>query len=124
MPPDQCLSVSPTELGFFDCDAWDDLLNPIEEKRVIAVDGSELLKVSTEAGLQNLYTWHALRLAAKLGVPVPSLNDLVVRFLDRVGRRGDAYTWPRSVLRVTTFAPPSGLLAIEGLLAEARQAVR
>jgi hypothetical protein len=102
----------------FEADAWDDLLNHIEEKRVIPIIGPELLTVATDTGPQNLYTWLAPRLAARLGIPAadlppaPSLNDVVVRFLARRGRREDAYTRLRTILRETTFAPPPALLQL------------
>jgi hypothetical protein len=44
--------------------------------------------------------------------PAPSLNDVVVRFLARRGRREDAYTRLRTILRETTFAPPTALLQL------------
>jgi hypothetical protein len=39
----------------FDDDAWEDLLNYIEEKRVIPIIGPELVVVQTDAGPENLY---------------------------------------------------------------------
>ena len=102
----------------FEADAWDDLLNHIEEKRVIPIIGPELLTVATDTGPQNLYAWLAPRLASRLGIPAadlppaPSLNDVVVRFLARRGRREDAYTRLRTILRETTFAPPTALLQL------------
>ena len=51
-----------------DDDAWDDLLNYIEEKRVIPIIGPELLKVDTDSGSRLLYDWIAEKLAAKLNV--------------------------------------------------------
>jgi hypothetical protein len=99
----------------FDDDAWEDLLNFIEEKRVIPVVGPELLTVATETGPQNLYDWLAGKLATRLGVapaslpPRPSLNDVVVQFLGHRGRREDAYTRIRTILREVTFAPPTAL---------------
>ncbi len=96
----------------FDDDAWEDLLNFIEEKRVIPIIGPELLTVETETGPQNLYLWLAKRLASRLGIDIarlpspPSLNDVVVQFLGNRGRREDAYTRIRTILRETTFAPP------------------
>ena len=66
-----------------DDDAWDDLLNFIEEKRVIPIIGPELLKVETDSGPRLLYDWIAEKLAVKLNVdtsklPTPySLNDVV-----------------------------------------------
>ena len=54
MPP---LAVeSPTSaVTSFDDDAWEDLLNFIEEKQVIPIIGPELVVVQTEAGPENLY---------------------------------------------------------------------
>ena len=99
----------------FDEDAWEDLLNFIEEKRVIPIVGPELLKVETEAGPRLLNDWMAEKLAAKLGVdtarlPSPyTLNDVVCWFVASRGRREDTYTRMRSILRETTFAPPKAL---------------
>ena len=98
-----------------DEDAWDDLLNFIEEKRVIPIVGPELLTVETEGGTRLLYEWMAEKLAAKLGVdtsrlPSPlTLNDVVCWFLATRGRREDTYTRMRSILRETTFEPPKAL---------------
>src|SRR4026208_1870776 len=39
----------------FDDDAWDDLLNYIEERRVIPIIGPDLLRVQTDRGLRALY---------------------------------------------------------------------
>jgi len=98
-----------------DEDAWDDLLNFIEERRVIPIVGPGLLTVETESGPRLLYDWLADRLAAKLGVdtaqlPLPyTLNDVVCWFLSARGRREDTYTRLRSVLREANFAPPKAL---------------
>jgi hypothetical protein len=102
-------------LATLDDDAWDDLLNFIEEKRVIPIIGPELLKVETETGPRLLYDWIAEKLAAKLGVdtknlPQPySLNDVVCWFLTSRGRREEAYTRLRSILREANFTPPLAL---------------
>jgi hypothetical protein len=99
----------------FDDDAWEDLLNYIEEKRVIPIVGPELLRVETETGPRPLYDWLAEKLAARLGVdaralPSPfTLNDVVCQFLAMRGRREEAYTRLRTILRETTFAPPPAL---------------
>lgn len=98
-----------------DEDAWDDLLNFIEERRVIPIIGPELLKVETESGPQLFYDWLADKLAVKLGVdtsqlPSPyTLNDVVCWFLSARGRREDTYTRVRSILREITFEPPKAL---------------
>jgi hypothetical protein len=102
-------------LASLDDDAWDDLLNFIEEKRVIPIIGPELLKVETETGPRLLYDWLAEKLAVKLGVdaaqlPQPyTLNDVVCWFLSSRGRREEAYTRLRSILRETNFTPPLAL---------------
>ncbi len=102
-------------LATLDDDAWDDLLNFIEERRVIPIIGPELLTVETETGPRLLYDWIAEKLAAKLGVdtaqlPQPyTLNDVVCWFLSSRGRREDAYTRLRSILRDANFAPPPAL---------------
>ena len=98
-----------------DEDAWEDLLDFIEERRVIPIVGPELLKVETEAGPRLLYDWMADKLAAKLNVdttrlPDPyTLNDVVCWFLSARGRREETYTRMRSILREANFAPPAAL---------------
>jgi TIR domain/SIR2-like domain len=98
-----------------DEDAWDDLLNFIEEKRVIPIVGPELLKVDTPTGPRLLYDWIAEKLAVKLNVDLSSLrpgyalSDVVSWFLAARGRREDTYTRLRSVLREIDVAPPPAL---------------
>src|SRR5258706_4227496 len=98
-----------------DDDAWEDLLNFIEERRVIPIIGPELLKVETETGPRLLYDWIAEKLAARLNVdtallPQPyTLNDVVCWFLSSHGRREDTYTRMRTILREATFTPPLAL---------------
>ena len=98
--------------ALFDDDAWEDLLNYIEEKRVIPIIGPELLKVDTESGPRVLLEWLAEKLAARLGVeaallPQPlALNDVVCAYLGARGRREEAYTRLRSIMREAAFAPP------------------
>src|SRR6476469_1281840 len=102
-------------LATLDEDAWDDLLNFIEERRVIPIIGPELLQVDTESGPRQLYEWIAEKLAVKLGVdttalPQPfTLNDVVCWFLSSRGRREEAYTRLRSLFRDANFAPPLAL---------------
>ena len=99
----------------FDDDAWEDLLNYIEEKRVIPIVGPELLRVETETGTRLLYDWLAEKLAARLNVDVRALpqpytlNDVVCWFLAARGRREEAYTRLRTILRETNFAVPPAL---------------
>ncbi len=99
----------------FDEDAWDDLLNYIEERRVIPIVGPDLLRVQTDRGLMPLYEWLAGRLATRLQVdasvlPQPlTLNDVVCSYLGQRGRREEAYTRLRSIMRETEFEPPEVL---------------
>ena len=102
-------------LATLDDDAWEDLLNFIEERHVIPIVGPELLKVETDNGPRLLYDWIAEKLAVKLSVdtaqlPQPyTLNDVVCWFLASRGRREEAYTRVRSILRDANFAPPLAL---------------
>ena len=102
-------------LSGLDEDAWEDLLNFIEERRVIPIIGPELLKVETAGGPRLLYDLMAERLAVKLNVDVSklpdpySLNDVVCWFLSSRGRREDTYTRMRTILREMDFAPPAAL---------------
>ena len=113
-----CMSSLPQvihPITTLDEDAWEDLLNFIEERRVIPIVGPELLRVETEAGPRLLYDWVADKLASKLGVDTsllpqpPALNDVVCWFLASRGRREEAYTRLRSILRDANFAPPLAL---------------
>ena len=99
----------------FDEDAWDDLLNYIEERRVIPIIGPDLLRVQTDSGLRPLYEWLAEKLAVRLsvdivGLPRPlTLNDVMCCFLGQHGRREEAYTRLRSIMREVEFEPPLAL---------------
>ena len=99
----------------FDEDAWDDLLNYIEERRVIPIIGPELLRVQTDQGLQPLHHWLAEKLAARLSIDAqilpqpPTLNDVVWAYRSQRGRREEAYTRLRSILREVEFEPPLAL---------------
>ncbi len=103
----------PSRIATLDEDAWDDLLNYIEERKVIPIIGPELLKVETDAGPRLLYDWIAERLAGKLGVdpgmlPQPyTLNDVVCWYLSSHGRREEAYTRIRSIPARREFRPAS-----------------
>jgi hypothetical protein len=107
-----------SSLAAFDDDAWEDLLNYIEEKKVIPIVGPELCTVQTDAGSENLYTWLARSLAARLGQPAmagalpPTLNDVVVRHLSARGRREDLYARIRTIMRESTFSPSPALVKL------------
>lgn len=102
-------------LTSFDDDAWEDLLNFIEEKQVIPIIGPELATVHSDAGPENLYTWLARMLARRLGMAERqglTLNDVIVRHLANRGRREDLYTRIRTIMREASFAPPPALLKL------------
>jgi hypothetical protein len=71
--------------------------------------------VQTDRGLRPLYEHLAERLASKLSVdtaPLPkplTLNDVVCAYLGQRGRREEAYTRLRSIMREVEFAPPEAL---------------
>lgn len=98
-----------------DDDAWDDLLNYIEERRVIPIIGPELLRIETETGPRAFQDWLAEKLAARLNVDVSrlpqpySLSDVVSWHVASRGRREEPYTRVRSILRDAAFAPPLAL---------------
>ena len=98
-----------------DEDAWDDLLNYIEERRVIPIIGPELLLVDTETGPRAFQDWLAEKLAARLNVdlsrlPQPyTLSDVVSWHVASRGRREEPYTRVRSILRDAGFTPPLAL---------------
>ena len=109
------VSAAAESLQDFNEDAWDDLLNYIEERRVIPIIGPDLLRVQTESGLRPLYVWLAEKLALKLSVdatrlPQPlTLNDVMCSYLGQRGRREEAYTRLRSIMREIQFEPPLAL---------------
>jgi hypothetical protein len=109
------LSAAMDPMQGFDEDAWDDLLNYIEEHRVIPIIGPDLLRVQTDSGLRPLYVWLAEKLAARLAVdtaelPQPlTLNDVMCSYLGQRGRREEAYTRLRSIMREVQFEPPQAL---------------
>lgn len=109
------MTTSMSQLPHLDEDAWDDLLNYIEERRVIPIIGPDLLRVETDSGPRLLYEWLAEKLAGRLsvdveGLPRPlTLNDVVCCYLGERGRREEAYTRLRSIMRETQLAPPLAL---------------
>ena len=103
------------QLQNLDDDAWDDLLNYIEERRVIPIIGPDLLRVETERGPRLLYEWLAEKLAARLAVDVTglsrplTLNDVVCCYLGQRGRREEVYTRLRSIMREVQLVPTTAL---------------
>jgi hypothetical protein len=112
MNSDLAAPVDQPSAPHFDEDVWEDLLNFIEEKRVIPIVGPELLKVDTDAGPRLLMGWLAEKLTSRLNVdaallPKPlELNDVVCAYLAAHGRREEAYTRLRTIMREAVFTPP------------------
>jgi len=108
-------AFSDPPVAVFDDDAWEYLLNYIEEKRVIPIVGPELLTVESDTGPRPLYEWLAEKLAGRLGIDTGSLprpltlNDVVCTYLGRRGRREEAYTRLRTIMREVAPPPPQAL---------------
>jgi hypothetical protein len=93
-PSLRVLQTTPTAPEFF----WDDLLEYIEDRRVIPIVGAELLTVVDGTGGETpLIPMVAAHLAARLRVPADdctgddALHTLVCRYLQRGGRREEIY---------------------------------
>ena len=104
---------SPSPKEFND---WDVLLDFIEERRVIPVIGSNLIRLESGGAPTTLDYHLATRLAKRLGlaevagdVPWP-LNDVVCRYVaSGQGARQDIYPKIRALLRETPIAAPEPL---------------
>ena len=100
---------------------WDDLLEYIEEGKVVPIIGSDLVTVAQGDTEVPLYRHVAGLLAQRLKVRVDdlgedySLNDVVCRFLDNRGRKEDVYTRIRQLLKDDTFQPSKCLLDLASI---------
>jgi hypothetical protein len=101
------LQPAPAEQDFF----WDDLLEYVDERRVIPIVGAELLTIPDGGGgeipLQRVL---AQKLAERLRIPAEDVTDddalhqVVCRYLQRGGRREEVYPRLRNLLK--ELAPP------------------
>jgi hypothetical protein len=96
------LQPAPAEQDFF----WDDLLEYIEERRVIPIVGAELLAVPDGAGGEiSLPQLLAQKLAERLRLPAEdcvgddALHQVVCRYLQRGGRREEIYPRIRNLMK-------------------------
>ena len=125
-------------------DFWDDLLECIEDKRVIPIIGPDMLEVMIDGRQINLYRHVAERLAERLRLPPAaadaeiSLNNVVCRYLQERGRREELYPKIRNIMKELQVAPPPALtklarirnfdlyvsLTFDTLLADALSAAR
>jgi hypothetical protein len=122
-------------------DFWDDLMQFVEERRVIPIVGPDLLVGEVDGKRVTLHEVVARRLADKLRVAidgVPTLEGVARTFLSKGGRREEIYPRLRAVARETPFAIPEALrklasidafdlyvsLGFDSLLVEAIDAAR
>src|SRR5918996_4412896 len=102
---------------------WVDLLDFIEEGKVIPVIGSELVTVREGDREVPLVCWIAKRLAADLSLPIGKLpegvdlNDVVSMHLRQHGEREreELYAKIHRMLRNATLTPPESLLALSSI---------
>lgn len=97
---------------------WEDLLELIEDRRVIPVIGDQLLQIPLPSGPVPLYQILAERLAEKLRLPrgaLPeplTLNEVVCRHLDAKGDVDEVYRKIRPILQEALPSPPEALLQL------------
>ncbi|MDO8539601.1 MAG: toll/interleukin-1 receptor domain-containing protein [Opitutaceae bacterium] len=109
------LHSAPAAQDFF----WDDLLEYIEDRRVIPIVGAELLTVPDASGNDTpLMSVLAMQLAARLRVPAEdctgddALHTVVCRYLQRGGRREEIYPRIRTLMKELAPAVPPVLRAL------------
>jgi hypothetical protein len=99
---------------------WDDLLELIDERRVIPILGPELLRTSFNGTEMPLHQALACRLSDKLGIRQEepcedSLNRVICRYIEEGGRREDIYPRIRSLFKEMTIATPEPLKKLAGI---------
>jgi hypothetical protein len=96
----------------------DDLLEFVEDGKVVPIIGQELLRVGQNGNEIPLYRYLADRLAERLEIPAallppePSLNDVVCHYLQTGGVPEEVYPKIRPILNQARFAPPEALLQL------------
>ena len=102
-------------------DFWEDLLDFIEQGKVIPVIGERA--VSFGEGDEPLYPWLARELANRLGVPgarlaaMPTLNEVAREHMLAGGERNAIYTRLSRILRERCPEPGSALRDLAGIAA-------
>jgi len=101
---------------------WEDLLDWIEDGRVIPVIGPELVTVDDGGTQVPLYSWLARRLAEEIGMPLSDLpdpfdlNDVVVKSLrSHNDQRDEIYSTLRRILSRVPSDPSPALTALAGI---------
>ena len=96
----------------------DDLLEFVEDGKVIPIIGEELLRVRQDGNEIPLYRYLADKLAERLQIPAdslppePSLNAVVCHYLQTGGVPEEVYPKIRPILNQARFAPPEALLQL------------
>lgn len=99
----------------------DDLLEFVEDGRVVPIIGEELLRVQYRGDEIPLYRYIAEKLAERLEIPsdaLPvgaSLNAVVCHYLQSGGEPEEVYPKIRPILNQARFAPPEPLLQLAGI---------
>jgi TIR domain/SIR2-like domain len=96
----------------------DDLLEFVEDGKVVPIIGEELLRVRQNGNEFPLYRYLADKLAQRLEIPAdslppePSLNGVVCHYLQTGGVPEEVYPKIRPILNQARFAPPEALLQL------------
>jgi hypothetical protein len=96
----------------------DDLLEFVEDGKVVPIIGEELLRVGRNGNEIPLCRYIADKLAERLEIsaaslpPEPSLNDVVCHYLQAGGGPEEVYPKIRPILNQARFAPPEALLQL------------
>jgi hypothetical protein len=99
----------------------DDLLEFVEDGKVVPIIGEELLQVGQNGNEIPLYRYIANKLAERLEMPAtslppePSLNEVVCHYLQAGGMAEEVYPKIRPILNQARFAPPEPLLQLAGI---------
>ena len=99
----------------------DDMLEYVEDGKVIPIIGEELLRVRHGGTDVPLYSYIAGKLAERLGIPADALpenatpNSVVCHFLQRGGLPEEVYPKIRPILNQAAFEPPEPLLQLAGI---------
>jgi hypothetical protein len=99
----------------------DDLLEFVEDGKVVPIVGEELLRVRQDGTEIPIYRHIADKLADRLEIPPgslppePSLNAVVCHYLQTGGVPEEVYPKIRPILNQARFAPPEALLQLASI---------
>jgi hypothetical protein len=99
----------------------DDLLEFVEDGKVVPIIGEELLRVHRDGKEIPLYRYIASKLADRLEIPTgalpgePTLNAVVCHYLQSGGVPEEVYPKIRPILNQARFDAPEPLLQLAGI---------